>query len=159
MLPYHSLYSFILIWVQYACGCNWCSKRGQEELPHVRGQGQKLGGPHAWRMVAKRSYPTTEVRGSSQKCQAATTQEWPRVATLQPRSMVAAGRSYPLSKIRGGWEEPNLAQGQGWQPGGASHAPCQGQWWEEQSRVQGVVAAWAQEGLENLPHVEDQEGR
>ena len=37
--------------------------RGREELPHVWGQGQKPGGPHAWRAAAKRSYPTSEARG------------------------------------------------------------------------------------------------
>ena len=31
--------------------------------------------------------------------------------------------------------------------------------WEEQPHIQGVVAAWAQEGLEELSHVEGQEGR
>ena len=30
---------------------------------------------------------------------------------------------------------------------------------EDQPHVQGVVAAWAQEGLEELSHVEGQEGR
>ena len=39
-------------------------RNGQEELPHVQGQGQKLGGPHVLRAAAKRSYPTSEVRGS-----------------------------------------------------------------------------------------------
>ena len=56
-----------------------------------------------------------EVRGSSLECQAAMAQEWPRGATLCPRS-VAAGRSNP-----------------------------------------GAVAAEAQEGLEELSHVEGQE--
>ena len=31
--------------------------------------------------------------------------------------------------------------------------------WEKQPHVQGVVAAWAQEGLEELSHVEGQEGQ
>ena len=30
---------------------------------------------------------------------------------------------------------------------------------EEQPQVQGVVAAWVQEGLEELSHAEGQEGR
>ena len=46
---------------------------------------------------------------------------------------MAAGRSNPKPKARGGG-------------------------WEEQPHVQGVVAAWAQEGLEELSHVEGQEG-
>ena len=33
-------------------------------LPHIRGQGQKPGGPHVLRAAAKRSYPTSEVRSS-----------------------------------------------------------------------------------------------
>ena len=43
-------------------------KHGQEELPHVRGQGQKPEGPHAPRAAAKRSHPMSEVRGSSREC-------------------------------------------------------------------------------------------
>ena len=43
-------------------------------------------------------------------------------------------RSYPASEVRGGG-------------------------WEEQPHVQGAVAARAQEGLEELSHVEGQEGR
>ena len=51
-----------------------------------------------------------------------------------PRSGVAAERSYPTSEVRGSG-------------------------WEEVPHIQGVVAAWAQEGLEALPHIEGQEGR
>ena len=40
------------------------AKRSREEPPHVQGQGQKPGGPHALRAAAKRSYPTSEVKGS-----------------------------------------------------------------------------------------------
>ena len=47
---------------------------------------------------------------------------------------VAAKRTHPTSQARGGS-------------------------WEEQPHVQGVVAAWAQEGLEELSHVEGQEGQ
>ena len=77
-------------------GSDRCTKRGQEELPHVRGQGQKLGGPHAQRVVAKRSYPASEARGGGQ---------------------------------------------------------------EEQPHIQGAVAVRAREGLEELSHIEGQEGR
>ena len=79
-------------------GCDPHTKRGQEELPHVQGQGQKPGGPHARRAVAKRSYPTSEVRGSGREYQTATAQERPRGATPHPRSGAAAGRSYPMSR-------------------------------------------------------------
>ena len=102
-----------------AGGCDdWHTKRGREELPHVRGQGQKPGGPHARRAAAKRSYPTSEVRGSGRECQAATAQELRRVATQvrglgrrpgeatpRLRSGAAAQRSYPASKVRGGGRE------------------------------------------------------
>ena len=77
-------------------------------LPHVRGQGQKPGGLHAQEEAAKRSYPTSEVRGSDRE-------------------------ELPMPEARGGG-------------------------WEEQPHLQGVVAAWAQEGLEELSHVEGQEG-
>ena len=49
------------------------------------------------------------------------------------RSGVAAGRSYPTPKTRGSG-------------------------WEDQPYVQGAVAVRAQEGLEELVHVESQEG-
>ena len=83
---------------------------GQEELPHVRGQGQWLrvqGCDGAG--TAERSYPSL-------------------------RSGAAAERSYPTPEARGGGQE-------------------------EQPHIQGVVAAWAQEGLEELSHIEGQEGQ
>ena len=92
-------------------GCDQRPKCGQEELPHVRGQGKKPEGPHARRVAAKRSYPTSEVRGSGREYQTATAQEWPRGdtqclrsgavtrgVTLRLRSGAAAGRSNPTSK-------------------------------------------------------------
>ena len=55
-----------------------------------------------------------------------------------------------MSKVRGGgWEElPN-----------APTPEARGGGREDQPHVQGAVAAWAQEGLEKLSHVEGQEGR
>ena len=70
---------------------------GQEELPHIRGQGQ-----------------------------------WPRVPGCDGAG--TAERSYPAPKARGSGRE-------------------------EQPHVQGAVAVWAQEGLEELCHVEGQEGQ
>ena len=61
---------------------------------------QKPGGPHARGAAAKRSYPTSMVRGSGQDCQTATAQEPPRGATPHPRPGAAAGRRYPASKER-----------------------------------------------------------
>ena len=49
-------------------------------------------------------------------------------------SRVAAKRSYPTSEVRGSGQE-------------------------EQPHAQGAMAAWAQEGLEKLSHVEGQEGQ
>ena len=83
-----------------AGGCDQCTKRNREELPHVRGQGQKPEGPHARRAMAKRSYPTSKVRGSCRECQAAMAQERPRRATQ--------------------------VRGQGRQPGGATSCPRNG---------------------------------
>ena len=74
----------------------------------------------------------SEVRGSGREWQAATAQEQPRGATLCPRSG-AAGRSHPVPEARGGSQE-------------------------EHPHAQGAVAAWVQEGLEELSHVEGQEG-
>ena len=53
---------------------------------------------------------------------------------LSPRSGAAAGRSYPMPETRGGGRE-------------------------DQPHVQGAVAARVQEGLEELSHVEGQEGQ
>ena len=85
----------------------------------------------------------SEVRGGGRE-------ELPRVRgqwqlggdTLHPRPG-AARRSHLGPKARGGdLEEPPQARGQGWQPGGATR---------------GVVAAQAQEGLEEISHVESPE--
>ena len=57
-----------------------------------------------------------------------------RGVTQHPRSGAVAKRSNPRPKARGGG-------------------------WEDQPHVQGAVAAQAQEGLEELSHVEGQEGR
>ena len=58
----------------------------------------------------------------------------PRRATLHPRSGAAARRSHPMPEARGSSRE-------------------------DQPHVQGAVAAWAQEGLEEPSHVEHQEGQ
>ena len=94
-------------------GRSWrtpCPKGGsQEELPHIRGQGQRPRVPGCDSTgTAERSYPSL-------------------------RSGAAAQRSYPTSEVSGGGQE-------------------------EQPHSQGAVAARAQEGLEELSHVEGQEG-
>ena len=47
------------------------------------------------------SYPTSEVRGNGQECQAAMAQEWLRGAIPSLRSGAAAERSYPVLEARG----------------------------------------------------------
>ena len=59
--------------------------------------------------------------------------QW-RGATLHPRLGTAAERSYPMPEARGCGRE-------------------------QQPHLQGVVAVWAQEGLEELFHVQGQKGR
>ena len=118
-----------------AGSCDRRTKRSQEELAHVRGQGQKPGGPNARRAAAKRSYPTSEVMGSGRECQAATVQERSRGATPEARD--GARRSYPTPPS----PRPGAAAG------------------EDQPHAQGAVATQAQEGLEELSHVEGQEGQ
>ena len=82
--------------------------RRPEELPHVRGQGQRPRVPCCnGTGTAENSYPS-------------------------PRSGAAARRSYPMPQARGGGED--------------------------QPHLQEMVAAGAQEGLEELSHVEGQEG-
>ena len=68
-------------------GCDRRTKRSREELPHVRGQGQRLRVPGCNGIgMAEKSYPS-------------------------PRSG-AAGRSYPSPKARGGgWEDQPHVQG------------------------------------------------
>ena len=101
-------------------------------------------------MAAKRSYPTPKVRGSSRECQAVMAQE----------------------RLRGATQ----VQGQGWRPEGANPTPpgprpgaaarrrnstpeARDGGQEEQPHVQRAVAARAQEDLEELSHVEGQEGQ
>ena len=93
------------------------------------------------------SYPTSEVTGSGRECQAATAQEWPRRATPHPRSEATVRRSHTAYEARdSGREEPPHAQGQGRLPGRSTY-------------IQGAMAALAQEGVEELFHVEGQEWR
>ena len=90
--------------------------------------------------MAERSYPTSEVGGDR-------------------------GEEIPASEVRGGGrEELPRERGQGRRPAGATprpHAPkpeARGGGREDQPLVQRAVAARAQEGLEELSHVEGQEG-
>ena len=82
--------------------------------------------------MAERSYSTSEGRGRSQE-DPMPEGRWPRGATLRPRPGAVAGRTYPSPEARGGSQE-------------------------EQPHFQGAVAARAQEGLEELFHVQGQKG-
>ena len=73
-----------------------------------------------------------------------TEEQWPRGVTPRPRSGAVA-ESARLQRRRNGREElPKSEVRDGSQ--------------EEQPHIQGAVAARAQEGLEELSHVEGQEG-
>ena len=58
-----------------------------------------------------------------------------------------AERSYPTSKVRGHDKR------------GYPASEVRGSGREELPHVQGAMAAWAQEGLEELSHIEGQEGQ
>ena len=106
--------------------CQWGGS--QEELPHVRGQGQqpRMPGWHGAGMN-ERSYPSWEVRGSSQEELPHVWGQgrWLRVPGCD--SAGAAKRNYPTTEVRGsGREELPLAQGQGQRLGAANPRPRPG---------------------------------
>ena len=82
---------------------------------------------------------------------------------LADLASAAAGRSYPTPQIRGGSREElpkSEARGSGWEE--LPHVPtpeARGGGREDQPHIQGAVAARAQEGLEELYHIEGQEGQ
>ena len=113
----------------------------------------------------------SEVRGRSWK-DPMPEERRPRGVTPCPRSGAAA-ESTRLRQCRNGREElPGVrgrgggrreeipsVRGQGQRPGGATPCPhARGQGWRREE-LPGAMAAWAQEGLEELPHIEGQEGR
>ena len=129
--------------------------------------------------MAERSYPTSEVRSRSQEDPMPEGQR-PRGVTPRPRSGAAAESArlqwcrncqeeLPKSEVRdGSREELPHVRGQGRRLGGATSYPrpgaasgrsnptpeARGGSREDQPHVQGAVAAWAQEGVEELSHVE-----
>ena len=69
-----------------------------------------------------------------------------------------AEKTYLTSKVRGrSWEDPRPKGGAAKRSYPTSKARGSGQ--EEQPHVQGGWAVWGQEGLEELSHLEGQEGR
>ena len=114
-------------------------------LPRVRGQAR-------WR---EETPPASEVSGGWEETLRIRGQGRPGGDTRRLRPG-AAGRSHLTPEARGGDpEEPPQARGQGRQLGGATHVAGQSQWPGGASL--GAVVAQAQEGLEELSHVEGQE--
>ena len=121
--------------------------------------------------MAERSYPTSEVRGRSLE-DPMPEGRWPRGVTPRPRSGAVA-ESVRLRQHRNGGEELPHVRGEGRRPRGATPHPrpgveagrtyptpeARGRSQEEQPHLQEAVAAGAQKGLEELSHVEGQEGR
>ena len=113
--------------------------------------------------VAERRYPATEVRGGGREELPHAPKPEARGSSQEEQPMLEARggdeRSYPTSEVRGGCREE------------LPHDPkpeARGGGREEQPRprpgatMRGVtwtVAVWAQEGLEELSHIEGQEGR
>lgn len=119
-----------------------CPKGGsQEELPHVRGQGQRQRVPDCNSTgTAEKSYPASEVRGSKER-------SYPTPPSLRPGA--AGGRSY---------HSPPRPR-----PGAAARRrnpmpEARGSSREDQPHVQGAVAAWAQAGLEELSMLKVRKG-
>ena len=116
--------------------------------------------PHARGVVAERSYSMSMVRGSSRE-------ELPHVRGQgqQPKGVIPRPRSgwqlrgaTPCSRSGAGAKSARLLQHRNSQedvPLPESRGGAQ----EEQPHVQGAVAAWASEGLEELFHVQGREGR
>ena len=110
-------------------------------MPEARGSGQEEQPTPEARGSDERSYPASKVRGHGRE-------EIPHASSprpgatgrrsyhtpLSPRPRAVAGRSNRSTEARGG--------------GG-----------KDQPHVQGAVAAWAQKGLEELSHIEGQEGQ
>ena len=72
-------------------------------------------------------------------------------------------RSYPTSEVRGGGREEIPHAPKPKARGGSRRSnptpEARGGGWEDQTHIQEALAAGAQEGLEELSHVEGQEGR
>ena len=86
----------------------------------------------------------SEVRGDGQECQAATAQAQPRGATPCPRS----GAEAESARLR--WRRNVLEE--------LPPSEVRDGGWEDQPHVQGAVAAWVPEGLEELFHIQGREG-
>ena len=166
-----------------AGGCDGCAiaqaaANGQEELPRVRGWG---GGGEGG--AAERRYPASEVRGSRPEELPHAPMPEARVGGREeqttPQARGSDQRSYPKSEARGGSREevPHTSSQRPGAIGGRSYptplsprprvavgrsnrtTEARGGGREDQPHVQGAEAARAQEGLEELSHIEGQEWR
>ena len=115
--------------------------------------------------------------GAAAEYQTATVQERQRGATPHQRSRGGGRReeipsvevrgsdkrSYPTSEVRGGGREEIPHAPKPKARGGSRRSnptpEARGGGWEDQTHIQEALAAGAQEGLEELSHVEGQEGR
>ena len=108
-------------------GCHWLTKRGREELPHVPRSESEAGRTPCPKGGGQEELP--HVRGQGQRPRVP---GWNSAGTAEksypsPRSGAAVGRSYPTSEVRdGGWEELPHARGQGRRPGGPTPRPRSG---------------------------------
>ena len=145
--------------------CEW--KRCQEELPHVRGQGQKPGGPKPegrWpRGVTPRLRSGAAAESARLRRHRNGREELPcvrgkglqpRGATPCPRPGAVAERSHPAREARGGSqkEQPH-PRGQRWRLGGATPRPrsggCAGA-----GRPRGAIPRWrsGRAAVSRYPH-------
>ena len=102
-------------------------------------------------MAQEQPRGTTQVRGQGWQLGG---------ATPCLRSGAAAKRSHPGARGQGrhpGGATPHLMPGAAARRSNPTPEARGGQ--EEQPNNQGVVAAWAQEGLQELSHIEGQEGQ
>ena len=130
----------------------------------VRGRSQEDPMPEGWwpRVVTPRPRSGAAAESTRLRWRRNRGKELPRVRGRGWGGRGAAERRYPASEVRGsgreelpqaprpkakggGWEEKPHAQGQGWGR-------------KDQPHVQGTVARRVQECLEELSHIEGQEG-
>ena len=139
------------------------TKHGQEELPHVQGQGQQPRVPGCNSAgTAKRSYPASEVSGGWEELLGIRGQgQWPGGATPRSRS-VAARRTHPKSEVRGGGqEELPRVRGQWWpgrdtlrpRPGAVAlrslpEPEARGGSWEEPPTPEARASGWEEQPKE-----------
>ena len=118
---------------------NWAAN----PRPHARGQGWLPGGATHAGGQGHQQEELPRVRGQGWRPRGDTPRPKPEARSngreelptpLSPRPRAAAGRSNRTTEARGGGRE-------------------------DQPHVQGAVAARAQEGLEELSHIDGQEGR